>query len=349
MVEFFEKPAKARNYGARVTTRISIGYLPAVVLENELIRMTVLAGRGADVVEFLYKPKDLDFAWQTTTGVRGNALPSQPKDDISSFMDEYPGGWQTIFPNGGPPSQANGIAFGQHAEVSVLPWEYEVIEDSAAKVSVRFSVLTKKMPFRVEKVFTLKAGSTKCEIQEHVTNLSGDSHETMWGFHFTFGPPFLTEDSKITVEDPAMVLAHDYGADGPLRRVGSNEEFAWPKGRNSQGEIVDFSLLPVRGTPGEMLYIHKSPIGWYRVESPSHSMAAEVCWDNTLFPYLWFWQEYGYSQEAPWYGKHYNIGLEPFSSYPTSGVAEAIENGTSLSFAPHESKMQSLSFELFSL
>lgn len=349
MVEFFDKPAKARNYGARITSRLSIGHLPAVVMENELIRMTILAGRGADVIEFLYKPKDLDFAWQTATGVRGNPLPAEPQDDMASFMDEYPGGWQTIFPNGGPPSIVDGKTFGQHAEVSVLPWTYQILEDTVEKISVKFSVLTRKLPFRVEKTFTVKAESSKCEIQEEITNLSGNSLATMWGFHFTFGPPFLTEESKIIVEEPATVLPHDYGADSSPRRVGSTQEFAWPMGRDSRGEKVDFSQLPPQKTPGEMLYIHGSPIGRYRVETPSHSMAAEVCWDNTLFPYLWFWQEFGYSKDAPWYGKHYNIGLEPFSSFPTSGLAKAIENGTALSFGPHESKMQAFSFELILL
>jgi hypothetical protein len=36
--------------------------------------------------------------------------------------------------------------------------------------------------------------------------------------------------------------------------------------------------------------------------------------------------------DAPWFGKHYNIGLEPFSSYPSSGIAEAVENGSALLF-----------------
>jgi hypothetical protein len=264
-------------------------------------------------------------------------------------MDEYPGGWQTIFPNGGPPSQSMGITFGQHAEVAVLPWDYEVLVDSAERVSVRFFVLAKKLPFRVEKIFTLESGSAKCEIEERISNLSRDSHKTMWGFHFTFGPPFLSEDSKIEVKKPTTVLAHDYGADRPIRRVGDTDEFAWPIGSSSSGEPIDFSSLPEHGTPSEMLYLHNSPSGWYRVETPSKSMAVEVSWNNSLFPYLWYWQEFGNSKEAPWYGKHYNIGLEPFSSFPTSGIAAAIENGTALAFDPYETKTQKISFELFAL
>ena len=39
-----------------------------MVLQNELLRVTVLAGRGADIVEFLYKPLDVDFMWANPSG-----------------------------------------------------------------------------------------------------------------------------------------------------------------------------------------------------------------------------------------------------------------------------------------
>jgi hypothetical protein len=55
-------------------------------------------------------------------------------------------------------------------------------------------------------------------------------------------------------------------------------------------------------------------------------------------PYLWFWQEFGATQGYPWYGRHYNIGLEPFSSYPTSGLAEAVRNGTALTIGAKETR-----------
>jgi hypothetical protein len=63
-----------------------------------------------------------------------------------------------------------------------------------------------------------------------------------------------------------------------------------------------------------------------------------VEWDAATMPYLWYWQEYGASEGYPWYGRHYNIGLEPFSSYPTNGLAEAVENGSALTFGPREKR-----------
>ena len=349
MVEKFTTPIKARNYGCRITERGSLGYLKTLVIENEKLRITVLSGRGADVVEFLYKPKDMDFAWLTFTGVRGSEIDSTAPEQLDSFMDEYPGGWQTIFPNGGQPSEYNGVAMGQHAEVSVVPWEYEILEDTPERASVKFTVLTKRFPYKVEKTFTLTSGSSKCVLEERVTNLSDHSLRAMWGEHFTFGPPFLNTDSRIIVESPAEVMAHKYLEEGVERRVGSEASFKWPIGKDKDGNEIDFSQLPPRDTPGEMLYIHNMQSGKYRVETPSNKLAAEVKWDNKVFPYLWYWQEYGATKGDPWYGHHYNIGLEPFSSYSTSGIANALENGSALTFDPHGEKVQVLSFEVFEI
>ena len=61
-------------------------------------------------------------------------------------------------------------------------------------------------------------------------------------------------------------------------------------------------------------------------------MGSEMCIrdSSSLMPYLWFWQEFGGSTGYPWHGRNYNIGLEPFSSYPSYGLAEAVRNNTAL-------------------
>ena len=43
-------------------------------MENELLRVTVLADKGADIFEFVHKPSDTDFMWRTPWGVRDPSL-----------------------------------------------------------------------------------------------------------------------------------------------------------------------------------------------------------------------------------------------------------------------------------
>jgi hypothetical protein len=156
-----------RNWGARILEYRYKG-LRAVFLENELLRVGIIADKGTDVFEFNYKPKDMDFVWLTAGGVRNpTSYLSTSSDPLATFMDYYPGGWQEISPNGGAPSS-----------------------------------------------------------------------------------------------------------------------------------------------------------------------------------YLWFWQEYGASEFYPWYGRHYNIGLERFSSFPTNGLQEAVNNGTALSLGARERRHFSLQVEV---
>ena len=56
-----------RNWGARVLEYRYKG-MKAVFLENELLRVGVLADKGTDVFEFNYKPRDTDFVWLTAGG-----------------------------------------------------------------------------------------------------------------------------------------------------------------------------------------------------------------------------------------------------------------------------------------
>jgi hypothetical protein len=194
-----------RNWGARVLEYRYQG-MRAVSLENELLRVGVLADKGTDVFEFNYKPRDMDFVWLTADDVRNpTSYLSTSPDPLATFMDYYPGGWQEIFPNGGAPSSYLGAQFGQHGEVSNLPWDYEITQ----------------------------------------------------------------------------------------------------KG-----------------------------------------LGLRVGWDAEQMPYLWFWQEYGASGFYPWHGRHYHIGLEPFSSFPTNGLKEAVDNGTALTLGARERRRFSLRAEV---
>ncbi|MFC7591718.1 hypothetical protein ACFQYP_54445 [Nonomuraea antimicrobica] len=69
-------------------------------------------------------------------------------------------------------------------------------------------------------------------------------------------------------------------------------------------------------------------------------------WDARLLPYLWMWQELGASTGHPWWGRVYTVGLEPFSSMPTDGLAAAVANGTALVLDPHETKVLRLRAEV---
>ena len=197
-------------------------------------------------------------------------------------------------------------------------------------MAVRFVVRTQKTPFRLEKELRLRSGEGTLRAEEMLVNEGEVSLRAMWGHHITFGRPFLGEGCRIRLPEGVTVIAHEEPIHPDGRRVKGGNSYTWPFAEGASGGEVDLSVLPKRGTMSEMLYLTDLSEGWYEVEDPDRRLGLRVQWDPETMPYLWFWQEYGASGFYPWYGRHYNVGLEPFSSYPTDGIEAAVENGTAL-------------------
>jgi Domain of unknown function (DUF4432) len=328
--------ARQRNWGARVHEYVLQG-MRAVFLENEWLRIGILADKGTDLFELLYKPRDLDFAWLSANGVQNPVVYSAGNSDaVASFLDSYPGGWQEILPNGGAPCSYGGVSYGQHGEVSVVPWDYEVVADDEREVAVRFSVAGRKSPFRVVKEVRLKANEPGFSIEETVENEGASPAHLMWGHHITFGPPFLRPGARISLPDGVEVIPHVERLNPDRRRVAS-EGGRWPSLAAEGGGELDLSLVPDRGEPSEIVYLTGFPEGRYEVRDPD-GLGLRVEWDASVMPYVWFWQEFGATRGYPWYGRHYNIGLEPFTSYPTNGLEEAVRLGTAVELGAGEQR-----------
>jgi hypothetical protein len=325
-----------RNSGARLHDVVLRG-VPAVVLENELLRITVLL-HGGHVVEFNHKPRDLDHVWLTPQG-----WPAPPS---AAFFDTYPGGWQEIAPNGGAPATYRGAAFDQHGEVTALPWECEVVEDDPAQVAVRLTVRTRRTPYRVSKVLRLTAGSTRLSVSSTLTNEAPVEVHAMWGQHQAYGAPFLVPGSRITLPDGVTVLPHETTINPPRRAVAPGGPYPWPVVPTPDGDSVDLSVIPQPGAPSDVLYLTGFTEGWYELRRPDGGSGVRVEWDATVLPYLWLWHEFGDTTGHPWWGRAYVVGVEPFSSYPTDGLPSAVANGSALALAPFSSKQLDWSVEV---
>ena len=325
----------ARNWGARVH-EISIAGIRAVVLENELLRVTVLAGLGSDVIEFCYKPRDLDATWLSPRGLRDprEIAAAAAADDVSAFLDRYRGGWQEVLPNGGAPSRYRGAALAQHGEISGLPWDAEVTADDATAVEVTLSVRTTRMPLRVSKKMRLASGAARLTVSESVTNEAAVPVAAMWGQHLAYGPPLLAPGCRVKVPNGLVVTPHADPINPPRRLVAAGGPWEWPLVPAADGGKVDLSVVPPWESPSDIVYLSGFADGWYELLNPTGTVGVRVEWDATALPYLWLWTELGATRDYPWWGGGRVLGLEPFSSYPTSGLAEAAANGTALVLPP---------------
>lgn len=325
-----------RNWGCRVSLDHTYKGHRCVVIQNELLRVTVLADKGSDIVEFLHKPSDTDFMWWTPWGLheKGAFIPTNAASS-GNFADRYEGGWQEIFPSGGRANKHQGVEYGLHGEAPLLPWSARISKDSEDEVEVEMSVETVRTPFRCTKRLRLKKGSAALFIEEEMKNIGEASCDFMWGHHPAFGAPFLGPDCRV---DLPGAVAEFAAAFSETPRFEDGVEARWPLIPGKGGKMIDISKFPSpRQKSADMFFLKALKGNWYGLTNSKTKVGFGMAWDLKTFPYLWFWQVYKGGLGMPFWGRTYNCALEPFSSIP-SGLAEAHKRGTHMTLKAGQAK-----------
>jgi|SRR5579875_219520 hypothetical protein len=335
-----------RTWGCRVSG-CQIEGMEAVILENTVLRVVVLAGKGAEIIELTCKPKDVNVLWRAPNGVVNprRTITSVSREE-GSFMDSYGGGWQELFPTLGLPARYYGAAMGEHGEVALLDWDVHVEHDEPERASVSFSVRCLRSPFRLVRTMTLEGAERPVlDICEQATNEGGEPLRFMWGHHPVLGPPFLEPGCKVNVRSGSVQATSGPGGSFSARGPAT----PWPWYVNAHGEKVDLSIVAHQG-PGQVdeLYLTDLETGEYEVRNDRLGVCFALRWDLQVFPYLWWWRGLGAQPGYPWYNRAYMLGLELFSSVPPD-FAGAERAGTTLSLGPGETMACSLEAHLYCL
>ncbi len=339
----------SRNYGCRLITEGTLKGMRTVVLENQKLRITVLVDKGSDIWEFLYKPMDIDFMWRSPLLLKDPRffVPTSSSDKWGFWFDYLEGGWQEILPSAGPASSYKGADFGLHGESSTIPWEFRVLEDRPEKVSVVFWARMYRSPFYIEKTLTLEEHSSILNIEEVLVNEGRESMKIVWGHHPTLGEAFINENCVIDTDAKKIhVIA---GLPYEKHRFDVGKSFDWPIGISKEGKKIDISIIPKKqNNTGDMLYLSGLKNGWVTVTDLKRELGFGLVWPVDVFPYIWIWLVCGGAFGYPFYGRNYNIALEPFTSLPGPGIAEAVKNKSALELDAGEEirlHMQAIVFE----
>lgn len=326
------------TYGRKTSCRISLDYtyrgMRVAFLENDLIRVGVLLDKGADIFEFTFKPVDLDFMWQSPIEMRKPFVATSALPE-GAFHDYFYGGWQEVLPSAGWASEPyQGTFQGLHGEVSLLPFEANITEDTPEVVSLRTWVRMYRTPLKLERTLTLHHSKSALFIHERLVNESPGEFAIMWGHHPAFGEPFL--DEHCVVRAPAKkveVLAfHPNG----LWEPGGDYEFPMVPNRRT-GQLQDIThVLGQSARSVDVVFFKELSEGCYTLTNEKMDVGFGMAWDVSLFKYLWMWQVYAGHDDYPWYGRTYNCALEPFTSYPPAGIQNAMRNGSAYILMPDE-------------
>lgn len=322
--------------------------MDVVWMENDLVRIGILAGRGSDIFEFRYKVANLDFMLRLPLGIRNPQRDfSQMRDTANQFEDYYYGGWQEILPNS-PVFNYRGASLGQHGEVSLTPWQHAILETGPERVSVRLWTRPLRMPILIEKTLTLEAGSSALIIDERLTNEARTELDIMWGHHIAFGLPFLRDGAVIHTNATRFVA--DAMMPEPRRfKPGIDSDWYMVPGIN--GDLDDARIIPPEHAPpySDLAYLSGyERQAWYAIQSEQHDIGFALAWDGQLFKHVWYWQERYAGQDAPWWGRVYAVALEPWTNRYDEDTSGAIGRGEWLHLAAQETITTRLKATAFS-
>lgn len=315
------------THGARVSDAWTYRGLKTVVLENEHLRAVILADKGADVASLVHKPTDTEFLFRTPWGVRapGTHVASDG-DGVGAFVDHYEGGWQTILPNFGYVASYKDASFGLHGEFG-MPWDAQILEEGPERAAVRFRVRLLRSPFVAVKELALEAGSSTLIVTETVENVGAESVHLSYGHHLAYGAPFLSSDCVIDL--PGGTVLGQPEVFHERNRLAPAFESHWPKAPTRDGAEVDLREIPSKDSGHyDMAYIADMPEGWYALTNRALELGIAVRYPVETFKYLWYWQMFGGGLGYPWWGQTYNVGLEPVTSWPNTGLEEQLANGS---------------------
>lgn len=326
-----------RHWGCRINDQIYWHGFHAIIMQNETLQIVVLLDKGGEIIQFLYKPDDVDFLWHSPNQLRQftNFVPSGDNQD-NHFFDRWSGGWFEVVPNGGPSCLYKGAHLGFYAETTNLPWEYRIIDDQADIVSIELWVKTYRTPFVLQKTLTLKSGISALFINELLKNEGNEKMEFMWGHHPVVGPPFLDESCRISAPDCLIQVLND--EDGPDYRMQLHQIGHWPMIKDRDMNDLDLRIVPPKSIRTmDNCYLSEFVEDWISISNTHLNIGFGLAWDPVIFRYIWLWEALGGGIGYPWYGRTYNIGIEPWTSFPCGGLTEAIKSKTAMSLNPGQS------------
>ena len=315
-----------RKTGCRVTLDYTYRGMRVGFLENESIRVGVLVDKGGDLFELTYKPRDVDFLWQSPIELRPPFVATNLPPE-GAFHDRYHGGWQELLPSAGFSEDAyRGASQGLHGELPNLPLDVEIVADEPDHVSLRLTARLYRSPLVLERTMTLTRGTSTLNIDERLTNVSPDPFSVMWGHHPAFGEPFL-DDSCLLQAPAASVDVLAFQPDG-LWEPGVHDSYPMVRNRRT-GALEDIrAVRPMGECSVDFMALSDLAEGWFAVTNRRLQLGIGIAFDTELFKYLWVWQLFGGHRDYPWYRRGYAFAVEPCTSWPPSGLADAARRGT---------------------
>jgi Domain of unknown function (DUF4432) len=292
-----------------------------ITISSDEIEVTVLAEKGGDIYSLIDRASGVDVLFKAPWPMRAPGAVASVTSSMEKWIELYPGGWQTLLPNGGTECVIDGVTWPYHGEAAVIPWH--VVTATTSRVELETSLIT--VPLSLRRVVEVEGAVVR--VYETLTNESPVDIEVMWSHHPAFGAPLIGEGALIWTGAGTVVA--DEEIPGSLLEAG--REDIWPLATTRSGEQVDLSVVPPADERRSVLaYLTNFSSGYYAIYNPRIDLGVGLRWPRDIFPSAWFWQEFHEGRGWPWFERAYVMAIEPATTYPGLGAVTAKSKGGAL-------------------
>lgn len=303
--------------GCTISDEWSYRGIKTVILENELIRASILIDYGAKIHEFIYKSSNRDFMYHNP---RTECRPPVFGVNVDNW---WTGGMDEAIPTGHP-CTFKGEEYPFLGEAWPLSWYYEILERDDEKVCIHLWRPLIISPLLVERWVSLKRSESMLHLQHKITNIGNSNFEFIWGLHPGFS---INPDCRIDLPAEEMFIDESL----PNDRLGKRGTiYKWPYAADREGKQVDMrQVLPKTAGTCDFHYATVLQDGWLAMTDVKKREGVGLVFPKEIFGTAWLWLVYG-----GWRGL-YTAAVEAWTGYPAK-LSEAFEIGKYSQLMPGE-------------
>jgi hypothetical protein len=280
-------------------------------LSSDQVSVDLVPALGGTVISMRRRSDDLELLWSTPWGLRPQGAWSVPGNSEAQMVDTYPGGWQTLLPNGGDTAIVHGVELGYNGEARLSPFSWTETSDGLV-----LETRLVRSPFRVRKTYTVTG--EEVTLSETIENVGGEPLEVIWGQQIAFGGPLVAAG---TVVDAAATTVHP--DPGVTSGTDYDDVMPWPRSHGSSS-VINLRTLPGPGTDETRLaYVTDFSAATASVRNADADIGVQLTWESDSWPHLWYSMEAGGRSGFPWFSRGYFLVLTPCSSWPAHGIHDA--------------------------
>jgi hypothetical protein len=291
----------------------------AGVLENDLIRVTVLEG-GGHIAEILDKASGISPLWiphwPTIEPGDYEAVrhPEYGSGADASLLASLMGHNLCLDIFGGPSAEEAAAGLPAHGETTIAT--FAIASDGNC---LEMQTVLPFAQLRVVRRIALDGRAVR--IREIVENLTSLDRPVGWTQHVTIGPPFLEKGATEfrVAADRSQAFEGGFGAADYLA---PGREFRWPLAPRIDGGTADLQVYSTAAASSAYT-VHRMDPGRPNATFAAFSRATGLLfgyvWRRADFPWLGIWEENHSRTAPPWHGRGLTCGMEfGVSPFPES-------------------------------